>query len=82
MLLDDRQKAERLAKAILADIRLYNEDKIASLKKAGSFQAALAGLHDELEEGRALFDSRVAPALRTLFDEMVKKELGSLWLES
>ena len=79
-MIDDRKQAERLARAIISDIRLYNEDKIASLKKAASFEQALAALHDELEEGRAIFDARAAPALRTVFDEMVKNELGAMWL--
>jgi len=81
-MIDDRQKAERLARAIISDIKLYNDEKVAQLKAAASFGAVLAGLRDELAEGRAIFDSRVAPPLRTVFDEVVKEMLGSLWLES
>jgi hypothetical protein len=77
---EDRKKAEKLARAIIADIKLYNEDKIAELRKASSFEQAIAALRDELAEGRELFDSRVAPALRPLFDEAVKNELGTMWL--
>ena len=81
-MIDDRQKAEKLARAIVCDIKLYNEDKIARLKAAASFEAALEGLRGELAEGRELFDARVAPALRGIFDEAVKLELGTLWLKS
>ena len=81
MKIDEPERARKLARAILTDIRLYNEEKIASLKGAQSFEALLAGMKDELDEGRELFQSRAEPALHPIFDEVVKQQLGTLWLE-
>lgn len=50
------EKAVRLARAIASDISLYNEPKIIEAIANDTFFEALA---DELEEGRALYNTRV-----------------------
>ncbi len=50
----------RLARAIASDISLYNEEKIKEGIENDTFFDAIAA---ELEEGRELYKSRVAPAL-------------------
>lgn len=57
-LIHDEAQARRLARAVVADIRLYNAEALA---------AGTAG--QAIEEGRALFNSRVDPRLQGLFDE-------------
>jgi hypothetical protein len=56
--IDDEQAARRLARAIVADIRLYHEAEIA----AGDVSEALG-------EGRALFHARVVGSLHRVFEE-------------
>ena len=50
----------RLARAICSDVSLYNEEKIVRSIEQDSFFDAL---REELEEGRELYRSRVAPDL-------------------
>jgi len=57
---DERSKARRLARAIASDISMYNEDKIVKAIEQDNFFTALK---DEIEEGRELYRSRVAPEL-------------------
>jgi hypothetical protein len=59
-LIDDPEKAMRLARAIASDISLYNEEKIVEGISNDTFFDALTA---ELEEGRELYKSRVAPDL-------------------
>jgi hypothetical protein len=59
-LIDEPGKAIRLARAIASDISLYNEDKIREGIESDTFFDAIAA---ELEEGRELYKSRVAPEL-------------------
>ena len=54
------EKAVRLARAIASDISLYNEDRIRDSIEEDTFFDALA---DELEEGRALYRSRIDSTL-------------------
>jgi len=61
-LIDTEEGARRLARVILSDIEIYNKEKIR----------ARGNLRPELEEGYALFRSRVAPALVPLFSQVVK----------
>jgi len=62
-LIEDPKAAERLARAILDDITLYNEERVIATRD-------LTGdLAPEIEEGRALFQSRVSPELHRVFDE-------------
>ncbi len=50
----------RLARAICSDVSLYNEEKIVrGIEQDNFFEA----LKEELEEGRELYRSRVAPEL-------------------
>lgn len=55
---EEKTKARRLARAIVSDISLYNEQKIVK----GIEQDTLFDvLKEELEEGRQLYKSRVSP---------------------
>jgi CheY-like chemotaxis protein len=53
---DARAQAERLARIIVSDIVLYNEDKFAAAIEAGTVAESLG---PDLEEGRGLFRDRV-----------------------
>lgn len=55
------EAANRLARAICSDLSLYNEQKIIEGIENDTFFDVLC---DELDEGRALYQSRVAPDLR------------------
>ena len=59
-LIDTPEAARRLARAIVSDIRIYNEPKLAEGIEKDTLLDLLA---DELEEGRALFMGRVSPEL-------------------
>jgi hypothetical protein len=67
-LIETPEQAMRLARAICSDVSLYNEEKIVRGIQQDNFFDAL---RQELEEGRELYRSRVAPALyaRTNFYE-------------
>jgi hypothetical protein len=77
-LIDTEEAARRLARAIASDLSLYNEEKIVrGIEKDSLFEE----LAEEIEEGRALFKSRVAPDLykknfydRALVDILVKSK--------
>jgi hypothetical protein len=57
-LIEAPEQAMRLARAICSDVSLYNEEKIIrSLEQDNFFDA----LHEELEEGRELYRTRVSP---------------------
>lgn len=62
-MIDDKPGAERLAHAILADITLYNDERI---RTSHDLKADLA---TEIAEGRALFEARVESTLHGVFDE-------------
>lgn len=58
--INDPVRARRLARAIVSDILLYNPEKIEEgIKNDSLFES----LEDELEEGRELYKSRVAPEI-------------------
>ena len=59
-LIEEPQKAVRLARAIASDISLYNEEKIVEGIENDTFYDAIGS---ELEEGRELYKSRVEPQL-------------------
>ena len=62
-LIDNDVAARRLARTIAGDISLYNEEKILrGLENDRLFEE----LSDEIQEGRALYKSRVAPELFAL----------------
>jgi hypothetical protein len=57
-LIEAPEQAMRLARAICSDVSLYNEEKIIrSIEQDNFFDA----LHEELEEGRELYRTRVSP---------------------
>jgi len=77
-LIETDEAARRLARAIASDLSLYNEEKIVQGIKGDSLFESLT---EEIEEGRALYKSRVAPQLlaknfydRALIDILVKSK--------
>lgn len=77
-LIETEDAARRLARAIASDLSLYNEEKIIQgIRSDNLFEV----LTEEIEEGRALYRSRVSPALfsrnfydRALVDILVKSK--------
>jgi hypothetical protein len=66
-LIENRDQARRLARAIVSDVALYNRDKVEEgIKNDNIFEI----LHDQLTEGREHFESRVSRELAesNLFD--------------
>jgi len=59
-LIDTPEAANRLARAIASDLSLYNEAKIKEGIENDTFFTVLA---EEIEEGRAHYESRVDPRL-------------------
>ncbi|MFK7988595.1 MAG: hypothetical protein AB8I08_21425 [Sandaracinaceae bacterium] len=59
-LIETEEAARRLARAIASDLSLYNEEKIVKGIENDNLFDEVSG---EIEEGRALFKSRVAPEL-------------------
>ena len=86
-LVDNPKLAFRLARAIVSDIALYNQEKVQEgIKNDSLFDI----LQDELAEGREHFHCRVSPDLedrdhlydRAIVDVMVKqagKIESSIW---
>lgn len=72
-----REQAARLARAIVSDVAIYNQDKVESgIKNDNIFEV----LREEIEEGRQHFYTRVAPELDperlydlTLVDILIKR---------
>ena len=59
-LITDPKRARRLARAIVSDVNLYNTDKVQEgIENDSLFET----LEEELEEGRELYRSRVAPEI-------------------
>jgi len=58
------EKARRLARIIVSDIALYNQDRVEEGVRSGEFFEIFS---EEIAEGRRLFDQRIAP-------EIAKKE--------
>lgn len=57
---DEAEKARRLARAIVSDVALYNQSKVQEgIINDNLFEV----LEEELEEGRQLYHSRVAPSI-------------------
>ena len=77
-LIETEEAARRLARAIASDLSLYNEEKIINgIENDELFEE----LSEEIEEGRALYKSRVSPTLyqknfydRALVDILVKSK--------
>ncbi|HEY6877984.1 MAG TPA: hypothetical protein VI299_08185 [Polyangiales bacterium] len=77
-LIETEEAARRLARAIASDLSLYNEEKIVEGIQKDTLFSVLA---EELEEGRALFKSRVSPELfaknfydRAIIDILVRSK--------
>ncbi|MEJ7728813.1 MAG: hypothetical protein WKG00_06325 [Polyangiaceae bacterium] len=77
-LIETEEAARRLARAIASDLSLYNEEKIVQGIQSDDLFTVLA---EEIEEGRALYKSRVSPDLyqknfydRALVDILVKSK--------
>ncbi len=77
-LIETEEAARRLARAIASDLSLYNEEKIVQGVQADNLFDVLS---EEIEEGRALFKSRVAPDLyqkgfydRAIIDILVRSK--------
>jgi hypothetical protein len=76
MPIEAEDAARRLARAIASDLSLYNEEKIVRGIEQDTLFDELA---EEIEEGRALYKSRVAPELyrknfydRAIVDILIK----------
>ncbi|HLV22794.1 MAG TPA: hypothetical protein VKZ49_18015 [Polyangiaceae bacterium] len=77
-LIETEEAARRLARAIASDLSLYNEEKIVrGIEQDSLFEE----LSEEIEEGRALYKSRVSPDLyrknyydRAIVDILVKSK--------
>ena len=69
-LIETDEAARCLARAIASDLTLYNEDKIAEGIRNDNLFDVMA---DEIQEGRDLYQSRVAPELmgRNLYDRAI-----------
>jgi hypothetical protein len=85
-LIETEEAARRLARAIASDLSLYNEEKVTEgIKNDNLFDVVEA----EIEEGRALFKSRVTPDLfqknfydRAIIDILVRSKghvPSSMW---
>lgn len=77
-LIETEEAARRLARAIASDLSLYNEEKIVQGINGDDLFSVIG---DEIEEGRALFKSRVAPELyvknfydRAIIDILVRSK--------
>ena len=77
-LIETEEAARRLARAIASDLSLYNEEKIV---EGITRDTLFDKLTEEIEEGRALFRSRVAPELyaknfydRAIIDILVRSK--------
>jgi len=77
-LVENPELAFRLARAIVSDIALYNQDKVTEgIKEDSIFEL----MGEELEEGREHFFTRVSPDLpnrdnlyeRAIVDVMIKQ---------
>ncbi|MBW2392988.1 MAG: zinc-ribbon domain-containing protein [Deltaproteobacteria bacterium] len=69
---EERAQAERLARIIVSDIVLYNEEKFSAAVAAGDVAQAMAA---ELDEGRGLFERRVDEAVRAKNDFLLEELL-------
>lgn len=59
-LIDKPERARQLARVIASDLSLYHEKKIVEgVERDNLFEV----LRDEIEEGRALYKSRVTPEI-------------------
>jgi predicted Zn finger-like uncharacterized protein len=69
-LADERAKAERLARIIVSDVILYNQEKFVRAVAAGR---VVEMLDPDLEEGRALFRQRIDARVREERDHLAEE---------
>lgn len=69
-LADERAKAERLARIIVSDVILYNQEKFVRAVAAGK---VVEMLDPDLEEGRALFRQRIDARVREERDHLAEE---------
>ena len=69
---EERARAERLARIIVSDIVLYNEEKFAEAVANGNVAEAMMA---ELDEGRGLFCQRVDERIRVGTDHLTEELL-------
>jgi hypothetical protein len=77
-LIDNPQRARQLARAIASDLTLYHEAKILDgITNDSLFEV----MKEEIDEGRALFKSRVTPEIfgqniydRAIVDVLIKSK--------
>jgi hypothetical protein len=69
-LAEERAKAERLARIIVSDIVLYNEEKFAD---AVARNCVVETMSPDLEEGRELFRNRIDERVREEQDHLVEE---------
>ena len=67
MLIDDPERARRLARAICADVALYNVEAAKAAAPADRAQL----LREPVNEARGLYQSRVVPDLHPIFEEEI-----------
>jgi predicted Zn finger-like uncharacterized protein len=74
---DERAKAERLARIVISDIVLYNEERFLAAVRGGNVLEAMAA---DLAEGRQLFEERIDARVRAerdhLKDELLRRAQG------
>ncbi len=69
---EERARAERLARIIVSDIVLYNEEKFARAVRDGNVAEVMA---PDLQEGRGLFAERIDERVRSETDHLVDELL-------
>jgi hypothetical protein len=77
-LIEKPERARQLARAIASDLTLYHEKEIVDgIENDNLFET----MHEHIEEGRALFKSRVTPEIyslnlydRAIVDVMIKSK--------
>jgi len=71
---EERAKAERLARIVISDIVLYNQERFAAAARNGTVLEAMAS---DLAEGRQLFEERIDARVRAerdhLKDELLRR---------
>ena len=65
-------KAERLARIVVSDIILYNQEKFETALRGGNVLEAMQG---DLAEGRSLFNSRIDAPTREKRDFLAEELL-------
>jgi hypothetical protein len=72
--IDQPDQAERLARAIVADIQLYNAGEITRARASGT--SLSIALREPIAEGRKEFLSRASPSFEPIFDRVLAERLA------